>query len=94
VVDRHGGELREELTPTEHGTPMSDLLDEILEAIFGEATGDLVDNAPTWVLCVAFLAAVGLTVFFFAAVHWSLGMLGTVASLCLGGLWVLKLRSR
>lgn len=75
---------------------MSDLLGDIVEAICGEAIGNVVDrfvdSAPTWLLGLIFLAAAGLTVFLFAAVHWGLGVVGTVASVCLAALWVMKFR--
>ena len=74
---------------------MSGPLDDIVEAICGEALGNVVDwfaeNASAWVLGFAFFAAAGLTVLLFAAVHWSLGILGAMASVFFGFLWVLKL---
>lgn len=75
--------------------PMSDFLGELLGAICGEAFGNaverLVDHAPAWVLGLAFFAVVGLTVFLFVAVHWSLGLLGAAASVFLGFFWIIKL---
>src|SRR5688500_16956092 len=83
-------------TASRYATQMSGPLDDILEAIFRPiiepVVDGVVDRAPTWVLGMAFVLATALTVYIFMAVHWSLGIVGAVASLCLGALWLVKLR--